>query len=759
MTRLTEFSLRWPILTILAAVVVSVLGGWRASQAPSTSGAQALIGANHPEVLRLDRFLRDFGGGYPVLIAWSCDREGDPCKSALDQVSLSMAYQVGTTLAQSPHVGRVASPAHTPIVLPAPEGFVVHRFSDGRTPPPQEAVRAALADPMWRRSLISPDGNTGAIAVESATMSPEGQVALVSDIEAAIAPFEGLGFRFSLSGNPMLHMASLREAMAEAALIGIATALVLSVGFLAFLRSWQSVIGLMATVGLATGCALGSIAVFGWPWDPLTSAGPTLVLVMGSADAVHYLTAYWRIRSGGTPRVGSLSAATRETVVPCAMTTATSMAGLLSFSWTDSIGFSHFGVMTAVGVGASLVMTFTVLPAILLLMPDSKASATKASVRWEGIISRLVKFPITNAKWILLSSAALGIVGAFGLTRLTADAHPLSYWREGHPTRESFEFVSRRLTSIEGVELRVVLSRPLEEPGSITPLEDLERTLRAIPGIIAVRSAATILESSARAAGAETLNDSNVGEVLALVSMGDAATFDGWLSFDHRQVRVSVSAEPAGVESREALLSAIEAGVRRLPAEWTVELTGASILQRAIDRVVRESAFQAFSGSTVIVLALVMLFLGSVAWGSLAMIPNLLPMIVLFGLMGLFGIALDAGTALVAPIALGIAVDDTIHFLHEFGALRDRGFSPQEASRGAGMHVGRAIVITSVTLAAGFLAMLVSRFQSMANIGLLSAACIGTAFAAELLVLPALISVFSRGVVETGATGPEGASA
>jgi predicted RND superfamily exporter protein len=140
-----------------------------------------------------------------------------------------------------------------------------------------------------------------------------------------------------------------------------------------------------------------------------------------------------------------------------------------------------------------------------------------------------------------------------------------------------------------------------------------------------------------------------------------------------------------------------------------------------------------------------MLFLGSLSWGALAMIPNLLPMIVLFGLMGLFGVALDAGTALVAPIALGIAVDDTIHFLHEFTAGRREGLAPLEASQRAGLRVGRAIVTTSATLAAGFLAMLVSRFQSMANIGLLSAACIAAAFVAELLVLPALISAFGSG--------------
>jgi hypothetical protein len=115
--------------------------------------------------------------------------------------------------------------------------------------------------------------------------------------------------------------------------------------------------------------------------------------------------------------------------------------------------------------------------------------------------------------------------------------------------------------------------------------------------------------------------------------------------------------------------------------------------------------------------------------------------------MGFLGVALDAGSALVAPIAIGIAVDDTIHFLHAFKARRLLGHDSLDSARLAGRQVGRAIVTTSATLAAGFLAMLVSRFQSMANIGLLSAAAIAAAFAAELLVLPALISLASERAV------------
>ncbi len=712
---------------------------------PVELGAHALIGSDHPAVVDLESFLEEFGSGYPVIVAWSCENEADPCQSVFDENSLAMAHRVGAELLQSPDVSRIASPAHTPILLSTETGLAVHRFfADGKANAPRTAREIALHDPMWVRALVADGGGIGALIVESANTSPSAQLALVSTIEKALKRPRADGFRFALSGNPLFHVASQREAMAEAAVIGTATAVVIALCFLLLIGSWQSVVGVMTCVGLGTGFGLAAIAAFGWSWDPLTSAAPTLILVMGCADAMHYLTSYWRHRAELMSRENALLEATRETAAPCAMTTATSVAGLVSFAGTQSVGFSHFGAVTAIGVAACLVLTFTVLPALLTYLPDGRRIALRETERWDRIVNRLIEFPIANQRSVLILATAAACLGAIGLLDLTTDAHPLSYWRQGHPTREAFEYVSEHLSSIEGVEIKLKLPSEFEDGGSLVRLQQLDAGLRRAPGVRTARSLLTILDTSAVALGAKDLNPENVGEVLTLLSLSDPSILDQWISIDHKTLRFSVSAEPLGVDARNRMLETIGALTQGLPNEWEVRTTGASVLQRSIDQVVSDSAVQAFSRTSIIISILVMIFLRSVRWGALAMIPNLLPMVVLFGLMGFFGIALDAGTALVAPIAIGIAVDDTIHFLHAFTNARRLGATSVEATRLAGRQVGRAIVTTSATLAAGFLAMLVSRFQSMANIGLLSAAAILAAFVAELLVLPALISLVSK---------------
>jgi hypothetical protein len=173
-------------------------------------------------------------------------------------------------------------------------------------------------------------------------------------------------------------------------------------------------------------------------------------------------------------------------------------------------------------------------------------------------------------------------------------------------------------------------------------------------------------------------------------------------------------------------------------------ITGPTTLQLAISDVIENTAWSTVSVSTLLVSLLVMVYLRSIRWGALAMIPNIVPLVVLFGLMGIWGISLDGGSAMVAPIAIGIAVDDTIHILHVYAGLRRRGLEPVAAICQATLSVGRAIVTTSCALALGFAAMLSSQFQSVANIGLLSAAAILAAMAAEILVLPALLVVTSQ---------------
>jgi predicted RND superfamily exporter protein len=141
----------------------------------------------------------------------------------------------------------------------------------------------------------------------------------------------------------------------------------------------------------------------------------------------------------------------------------------------------------------------------------------------------------------------------------------------------------------------------------------------------------------------------------------------------------------------------------------------------------------------VVVCALIGIYLRSLPWALLAMVPNAVALLLLFGVMGHLGIAMEFGAAIVGPIAIGIAADDTIHFLTAYGRERRSGLEWLPGLHGAISGVGEAVITTSTALTFGFLSMLASPFPAIRNLGLLSATAIIAATPADLLVLPALI--------------------
>jgi hypothetical protein len=146
------------------------------------------------------------------------------------------------------------------------------------------------------------------------------------------------------------------------------------------------------------------------------------------------------------------------------------------------------------------------------------------------------------------------------------------------------------------------------------------------------------------------------------------------------------------------------------------------------------------SASSVVVFALIGIYLRSLPWALLAMIPNAVALLLMFGVMGHMGIAMEFGAAIVGPIAIGIAADDTIHFLTAYARERRSGQEWLPALRGAIAGVGEAVITTSTALTLGFLSMLASPFPAISNLGLLSAIAILAATLADLLVLPALVA-------------------
>jgi predicted RND superfamily exporter protein len=227
---------------------------------------------------------------------------------------------------------------------------------------------------------------------------------------------------------------------------------------------------------------------------------------------------------------------------------------------------------------------------------------------------------------------------------------------------------------------------------------------------------------------------------VTLLSAGDPGVLDPWITLDQSRLRISAETRHLTTPAVERLLVEVENSLRRaLPPEWDFSVTGPVALAGALSGDFARSQTVIYTASSVFVCALIGIYLRSLPWALLAMIPNAVALLLLFGVMGHLGIAMEFGAAVVGPIAIGIAADDTIHFLTAYGRARRSGVEWLPALRGAISGVGEAVITTSTALALGFLSMLASPLPAISNLGLLSAIAILAATLADLLVLPALI--------------------
>jgi predicted RND superfamily exporter protein len=749
MHRLTAVSVRHPWLAVLVALAAVLAAARGALQTELSVGLGATLGADDPVVREFEAFLERFGGGYPVVIAYECASPAI-CRSALDPAALDMARAVTRELLRAPVVSRVASPATSPLLVRSADlGLEVRRFAaNGSRGSNAELVRLAREDPLWRRTLLSTDGTAGAIAVEVASTEADALVSVVEEIEAAIAPHRG-DFTFHLVGDAVLWDAAHTGSVESMVRVGIGTGAMLLVSLLVLLRSLPAVAASLATIGVASVCSLGTLPLLGWPLSELTSGAAAAILVIGCADCIHLAAQHLEARGRFGGEATSLVEAARQVSAPCFLTTATSAAAFASFGFEGVRSLLQFGVMAGIGVSLAFVLTFSLLPALLVLWPG-KVRPRKHSHAWQEVLARLAQFGIRRRRLVLGAAALLLVFGGVGLTKLRVELGFAELWAPNHPVRRALDFVSQHFQRPNRLEVELELpgEARIEDPAVLREVARVQERLSHVVGVGESRSIATFvlhanrLLHPERATSGLPVSALEAGELMTLVSSGDPSSLDAWITFDQRRLRISAEvAELPSAERNRLLVEVDRLLASTLSSGWRFRITGPIAVGTHWDTAFSRSQTAIVSASTLFVFLLIWIYLRSFAWALLAMIPNAVALVLLFGAMGHWGVPIDMGSAIVAPVAIGIAADDSIHFLTAYSRERRIGREPLDALRRAIAGVGEAVIATAAALALGFLSMLASPFPSISSLGLLTATAIVAATLADLLVLPALIAV------------------
>jgi predicted RND superfamily exporter protein len=701
------------------------------------------VPATFPPRLAYDRFTADFESGDVVVASWPGCTLGSP---AIDRF---LAVATGS-----------AAPCDA-AGQPWFEGIATGQTALVRLTEPPLALDRALALERLRWVLIGPDGATTCLVIPFTRAG-------LADRRNAVAWIRDVLLRTATPQEEDLHLAGpvIDNVAVDAASTGSlktfggpAAALILGLTWWS-LRSFRYALLVFILALACVGLSFTFIHAWGDRMNPVLIVMPLLVLTLGVSGGIH-LVNYLVDAHGQGPRRGIAARAVRVGWLPCALSAGTTAVGLFSLIVSELEPIRVFGFHAALGVLTTLAVLFLVLPGIFERWPicrriERKDAAAEADAPFATRVIRRAG-PI-------VALAGLAMLGAgAGVPRIrTSVAIDTLFTPESRVIRD-YAWLEQAIGPLVPVEvvLRFAAESRVRPAERLDLVREVGEAVGSLPGVTGVLSAATFLPDEPAASGIRAAARKAV--VARKLEQGLAGLVD------MRIIREVAGEQLWRVTARTSALSGLDYGeflaeVRRrveplvaardgAARGLAVEYTGVMPLVNAIQKTLLHDLFSSFLSACLVITAVMMAAEGSLGAGLVAMIPNVFPMILLFGLLGWSRLPLDIGSVMTASIALGMAVDGTFHFLTFFRrgltTTPERG-AVDDGQRAAAVHAAfrhsaAALTKSAIVCGLGILVFSGSSFAPSRRFAWMLSLLVAAALVGDLVVLPALLaSPFGR---------------
>lgn len=690
------------------------------------------VAPDSPGIALYRSFRETFGADEFLLVAIS----GRPL---FEQSALDAMLDAERRLLEIPHVARVSG-------IPT----VYRELFGGEDREGLEQEFAAT--PFYDGLVISRDRRTGGLFLElDPPEDAPGRHALIEAVRAAVRPLRDYGFRVDVVGPPALNAAldyvSARE---TARMLPIALALS-SIVLAVLLRSLRTTLAAFTCGWISVALPMGVLYVTGQSVSMVSTILPPLLWVMSLSHSVHVVSHFRRHGRDGETTGDAVARALSDTWLPCLLAAVTTAAGFLSLAFSPMPPIRLMGMLAAFGIIAALLVNFTVLPALICWMRARRGGAARGiSKRSAPLISACERAVVRAPRIIMAVFAAVIAVGLLAVWRIRPEPNPIKFLPDSAPIAESYRFVFAHLSGAYTVEVVADCPEGWLEPKYWPVLDAFARTLEAREEVARALSPLDFLKKLHQwdnemdpAAYRLPADRSEAEALLSELSEGGRVELARLVSPDGKRVRVSVVARAMEAERLDALIQHARSQLAGFPRDMNPQLTGIVWLLHNAQMDLVRTQIRSFAFAFLTVFGVIWIGLRSLKLTLISIPPNIAPIAAVFAAMPLLSLPLDAATVLVAGVALGIAVDNTVHLIAVY-----RGLAAAQDQRNATSHalraVGPAILYTSVTSCIGFLALCASGFMPIRYFGILSTIAMLVALAADLMFTPALLSVVGR---------------
>ena len=766
---LSRFIQNHPVAVIVATILITLLAALSATRITVSTAVRDFFPSTDPEIVALEHVDEIFGGSEYVLIAAKADDVFTPeGLQVLQDITLGIEDIDGVHSVRS--VTNMVEVQGTPWGLEVVDLLAEMPTDQGEA----DAVRRRMEEnPQIAGVLLS---ESGRYVLALAQLDQGVDAGAVSGRIRAVIDQHRSGITFHLSGSPFLSKAAeeyLRDDLTK--LFPFAVAVIIIVLALSF-TTISGVLLPLVTVLLSIVWTLGLMGAIGVPLTQMSAVLPVVLLSSGSAYGLHMMHRYYEENGNGKANGksnaaasgnGSAGRALESVGVAIVLAGVTTVAGFGSNVFSSMTRMREFGGLTAIGVCFALLIALTFLPAVLtvldrrhgskhsrIVQTSSAAKGGNAARGGRRFLESVGDYVLRRPIVVVIATLALIAWSAGGLSRLKVDTDFATFFDESSVARRDFDLIRTEFGGVDTIQ--VLVEGDIFDPVTLHAMDRAQQDFekgsgfgKAFSIVDVVKQVSLALHEDDPAWNRIPDSREEVAQYLLLVSMSGDVGIDQMLSLDETQARIqvmvdsTVNASNAGGTLEQAR-SIVARNLEGVGAIERVYLTGLPFLSESMGKQIMASQMKSLLLAGIAVAVIVYFTLGRSITSALCLGPIALTILANFGIMGWAGIPVNLVTALVSSIAVGIGIDYSIHIYSRFSEGLRSGLTPDEAIHVTISNTGTAVALNALSVAAGFMVMLASRFPPVRQFGTLIAVTMAVSAAGALSLLPVTLLAASK---------------
>ncbi len=749
--KLFNFAARFSWVTVLILLIIT---GSLATYIPDLKiqvSAQGLVDKDDPSYQFHQRIVENYGAADSIAILIQDDDLFQPerladIKQLYDALVALPFISGGDSLFTIDDVKNIDGDIRfTPYLAEIPE-----------TVEQAEAIKqSALLNPFVVRNLLSEDGRTMALNLHLDNEQSEalGDEAMTLAVDAQLDKHSNIASKVFAIGLPYILGGLSEQIAVDQQTILPLSLLALLVVLLITMRRVSAMLMPFLTAGMSIIWTLALLVMLDVPINIMTSIVPALLVIIGSTEDIHLLSAWYRAREQGSSGYDAVDVMGRTTGLAVVLTFVTTYLGFLSIALNDVSLLKEFGLVASMGLFINFLITSLFLPASMSLFVwpvaerNHGSDDAKSRDRYAHWTTALFKMVNKRRTMFILTSSLVFILGLYGSSMIKVDNDNMSFFSEEAAIHQKARFMHDELAGMQSLD--IILFSPIEETFlKLRYLEEVKNLQSYLDDtgyfdktssfVDYVKLINNVMDEDLEPG--ELYLPEDDGQVREYMLFIDPEKTRPYINDMFNETRIVIRHNISSSDEISSIIEEIQAYAdENLLAGLQVTITGDGMLSRkASDAMVEGQVTSLLFMLAVIVLIIAVLFLDIKA-GFVAAIPNIFPVIILFGVMGYADIALNTGTAMIAAIAIGICVDDTMHFLVSYNQQMKYHEDPVDGILAAIEHEARPIISTSIALTAGFGVLAMSDFPPVVHFGALSALVIVLAVISNFILLPILL--------------------